>query len=247
MVSSVKAFNSFNKIVKSNFFEKNIYKPAYTNPAKFAKKMVLWSVLTKDAVGCYYYVTQSMNNERIPEDKRNFVAAIDLMNGILNVGLQFTVGKFIDKKSDTWFDSLVGKKLSTNKTREITSLVEKELKTHPAGPAKFDDIENLIRDKEILGKLGSKSKWLKVGFGAATMLIATQVITKRVIVPFLATPLAGWFKNEFMDKKEKKHENKNEDNKPNLDDKLLDHTSAPWAYSNQDGDKAMFKRVVSKA
>lgn len=256
MVNSIKAFNAFNKIVKSNIFEKHLYKPAIENPAKFAKNMVLWSVLTKDAVGCYYYVTQSRNNERIPEDKRNFVAAIDLMNGILNVGLQFTIGKYIDKKSDIWFDKAVGKKLHTDRTREISDKLVDIVNKTSNEKVNFEQVEKHLRDKNILGNAGSKAKWLKVGFGAAVMLVATQIITKRVFVPFLATPLAGWFKGKYMDKpktgvnkvepKSDAKSDKKPKQTPNLDDKLLDHSTAPWNYSNQYGDKATFKKLSAK-
>ena len=55
------------------------------NPTDIAKTLALYSTTTKDAVNCYYYTTQSYNNKEIPEDKRKFVAGIDLANGILNV------------------------------------------------------------------------------------------------------------------------------------------------------------------
>lgn len=197
-----RSLNVLNKIAASKFLEKNLYKPAEENPAKFAAKMALWSALTKDALGCYYYVTQSLNNEKIPEEKRDFVAAIDLMNGILNIGLQFTIGKWIDKKSPEWFDKIVGNKLSRTNTRKISKELSgvDEIKKLNISLA---DIEQHLRDKEILGHAGSKSKWLKIGFSAATMLIGTQIVTKRVLVPFLSTPLASWYKEKFMDKKKK--------------------------------------------
>ena len=46
------------------------------------------SCVTKDALGCYLYVKQSMSNKDIPKDKRGFVAALDLVNGVFMIGMQ---------------------------------------------------------------------------------------------------------------------------------------------------------------
>ena len=116
-----KLFND--KVLDSKVLNKMVYAPAKENPAKFAAKMALFSALTKDAVGCYYYVTQSLDNEKIPEEKRKFVAALDLMNGILNVALQFTVGMWIDKKAPQWFDKTIGKSLDTDETVKLSKSV----------------------------------------------------------------------------------------------------------------------------
>lgn len=201
-ISSIqRAFN--NKILDSKILNKFIYKPASEDPARFGARMALASALTKDAVGCYYYVTQSLSNEKIPEDKRNFVAAIDLMNGILNVALQFSVGSWLDKKAPEMFKWFTNKKLDPNKTREIASKLSDTIKKeHSSENISMEQIEQFLRDKKVLGATGKTAKWLGVGFSAAVMLIATQVITKRVIVPFLSTPMAGWFKDNVLDKKE---------------------------------------------
>lgn len=217
---SIKPSSLINMLANTAQANKAVFKPANFDKARFAARMALISALTKDAVGCYYYVTQSLDNERIPEEKRKFVAAIDLMNGILNVGLQFTIGAWLDKKAPVWFDNIMNKKASTEKTRDVVKFVDEELKGKCKGKGKskkiinyicgeVDDlskvsieaIENSIRSKKLLGKSGNISKILKVGYSAAIMLIATQVITKRIIVPFLATPLASWYKKRFLDKK----------------------------------------------
>lgn len=198
-----------NKLFDSKFFNKQ-YIQATENSAKFAAKTALISALTKDAVGCYYYVTQSLHNERIPDDKRNFVASLDLMNGILNVGLQFTIGMLIDKKAPQLFDKTIGKALNKINTRKIaqkiTPLVSQNPHMKNKDPKLLEEqIQHFLR-YELLGtaeKAGKTSKWLKVGYSAAVMLIGTQIVTKRIIVPFLSTPLAGWFKEKYLDKKPK--------------------------------------------
>ncbi len=58
------------------------------------------SCLTKDGTNCAYYVTQSLANERIPDDKRNFVAGLDLANGILNIITQLAFALYINAKID---------------------------------------------------------------------------------------------------------------------------------------------------
>ncbi|HNW25672.1 MAG TPA: hypothetical protein PLG15_05465 [Candidatus Gastranaerophilaceae bacterium] len=187
----------FNKLLDSKLLNK-MYKAAKDNPAKFAAQMALTSALTKDAVGCYYYVTQSLHNKKIPEENRNFVASIDLMNGILNVLLQFTVGSWLDKAAPKFFDNLMEKKLGTNKTRQIAKTLEEIINNKEITAVK---IENFLKNK-MLGKGGKTAKWLKVGFSAVSMLVATQIITKRMIVPFLSTPLAGWAEKNIFKKKD---------------------------------------------
>ena len=193
-----KSFND--NILDSKILNKMVYAPAKENPAKFAAKMALISALTKDALGCYYYVTQSLHNEKIPEDKRNFVASLDLMNGILNVALQFTVGMWIDKKAPEWFDKTIGKALDTDETVDLASKIHKTIeKMHVREKVEEADIAAFLRDK-LLGSSGKATKWLKIGFSAAAVLVATQIVTKRVVVPFLSTPLASWYKENYMDK-----------------------------------------------
>ena len=59
------------------------------------------SVVAKDAVGCAMYVYQSLHNEKIPENRRGFVAALDLTNGGLMIASQlllfFGMRKINDK------------------------------------------------------------------------------------------------------------------------------------------------------
>lgn len=209
-----------NKMTSSKLFQELLYKPAMENPAKFAGRMALLSALTKDAVNTYYYVTQSLNNDKIPEDKRGFVASLDLMNGILNVGLQFTIGAWLDKKAPDIFNSLIGKRLDKINTRKVAQALEGIIKkTHPNSGIGFEQIEKFLRTK-VLGSGGKATRWLNIGFTAAMMLIATQVISKRIFTPLLATPMAGWYKEHVLDKHKKKK------------DPVLDHVTSQIIYAN---------------
>lgn len=194
------------KLLDSKVMNK-MYKFASGAPDSFASRVALASALTKDAFGCYYYVTQSLNNKEIPDEKRNFVAALDLMNGILNVGIQLSVGLWIDSNSKKWFDKMnVGRaleKVNTEKVaKKITPLINLK---EGAKNVTFEQVDNLLRTR-YMGNSGKVAKWLKIGFRAAVMLTATQVVIKRMIVPFFSTPLASWYKEKYMDKKEKPKE-----------------------------------------
>ena len=50
----------------------------FKEPAKFAAAMLVTSIISKDLVGCFIYTKQSLTNEKIPEEKRGFVASLDL-------------------------------------------------------------------------------------------------------------------------------------------------------------------------
>ena len=178
--------NFYNNVLNSNTMRKIIP----DNPTDIAAKLALISTTTKDAVNCYYYVTQSLNNKKIPEEKRKFVAGIDLSNGILNVVIQFALGSLINNYSSKLFDNWFGKKLFSKDAAKNL-----HLRMQAAGL-------NYQEDQVIKGMEANK-KWAKAGFKVMAVLLVTQVIAKRVIVPFLSTPMAGIFK-EQLEKREKK-------------------------------------------
>ena len=66
-------------IVRRNFRNKNM---------AFINGLAITSIIAKDGVGCYMYVNQSLHNDKIPDDKRKFVAALDLANGGLMILMQ---------------------------------------------------------------------------------------------------------------------------------------------------------------
>lgn len=125
-----------------------------------AATIALLSTTTKDLVNCGYYTTQSLNNKKIPEEKRKFVAGIDLSNGILNVLSQLTIGMYIKNKT----------------------------------PAAFD----FLFKNSKMGKNAYNAA--KGGFSLIVTLVVAQVLLKRILTPFIATPMAHYFK-EYADKK----------------------------------------------
>lgn len=139
-----------NKVANSK-----IMKKAFSERAgEMAATIALASTTTKDAVNCYYYTNQSLHNKKIPEEKRKFVAAIDLSNGILNVVSQLTIGAYIKNQLPQTFD----------KWFKNTSLT------------------------------GGTLKAAKNGFVVLGTLVFAQIILKRVLTPFLATPIAHYIK-----------------------------------------------------
>lgn len=172
-----------------------------TNPnaAGAAVTIATISNLSKDAVNCAYYVHQSLNNERIPEDKRKFVAGIDLANGILNVTLQGLVSYALTKHVGKFFDKKVA-------TRYFTEEKYKKL---------YSKLNNKIKYEDFVSLMEKNKGAAKVGLSVITALVAMQVVTKRILVPLIATPGASLFKNMFEKmearKKEKESVEKTDD------------------------------------
>ena len=71
--------------------------------------MTVGSIVAKDGIGCVKYVSQSLNNDKIPEKQRNFVAALDLTNGILMILAQIGMFALMRKYSGPIFDKIFKK------------------------------------------------------------------------------------------------------------------------------------------
>lgn len=153
--------------------------------------MAITSIVLKDGLGCAMYVNQSLNNKNIPDDKRKFVAALDLTNGGLMILAQlaayFTISSA--KVQSVIFDKLFGKNFDNIAKDKCKQIIKKV--------PKFKDI-NSKAFEEIFGKFKGDVKGF---FGIFTSLVAATILAKRVIVPFIATPLADKAKN-LMSKKE---------------------------------------------
>ncbi len=169
-------------------------KPAkyLTNPKAAGAAVMIATIsnVTKDGVNCAYYVTQSLNNERIPEDQRKFVAGMDLANGILNVTLQSFAGTAIGKGAEKFFDKKIAPKyFSDDACREL-----------------YNKLDNKIKFEEFKGVMEKNKGFARAGFCVIAALVGMQVIIKRIVVPFIATPMASIFKAQ-MEKMEKGKDN----------------------------------------
>jgi len=150
------------------------------------------SVVAKDAVGCAMYVYQSLHNEKIPEKRRGFVAALDLTNGGLMIASQlllfFAMRKINDKLFYKMFKSFGkdGKAFGAYAER-----VRADAKKVGAPiPSKSELRSEFAGMKDVAFSL----------FKSVTELAAATILAKRVIVPFIATPLASKVE-KYMDKK----------------------------------------------
>ena len=120
------------RLPNRNNFAKKLFnsKPIkfLTNPKAAGAAVMIATIsnVTKDGVNCAYYVTQSLNNERIPEDQRKFVAGMDLANGILNVVLQSFIGTKIGGWAEKFFDkNMAPKYFSEDACKEMYKKLEK--------------------------------------------------------------------------------------------------------------------------
>lgn len=138
------------------------------------------SIVAKDGLGCYMYVNQSLHNDKIPEDKRKFVAALDLANGglmiVLQILLHLTISnKLVQKKM---FNKLFGK----NFDRAALKMYQKVL----CKREKFTG----IKGKEFHAAMNTIKDSVNEAFSNITSLLAATMVGKRILVPFIATPLA---------------------------------------------------------
>lgn len=146
----------------------------------FINGIAITSIVLKDGLGCYMYVKQSLNNEKIPEDKRKFVAALDLANGGLMIAMQILMHMTISNKlmQSKMFNGLFGKYFNRSVTKGYQAILKNQDKYKAMTGKEFSDAMEVIHDKAV------------EAFSNITSLVAATIIGKRVIVPFIATPLA---------------------------------------------------------
>lgn len=255
--------NTLNKGASTNFVT-GALKKALQNPPKYAGTMLIATIVSKDIVNGFLYTYQSWNNKKIPENKRKFVAALDAMNCIFMVGGQLGIGYLIDKGLTPWLQKKYNG-YSEDPITKVTTPVK-----HSKSPLAYDNVHKLAENslknyvddvakydtkalsKEVINGLSGKYKSMATGISIIVTALATTALVKRTITPLITTPLAGWLKDKYLDKPKvgaKKVEPKSDKKPkeaPNLDDKLLDHSTAPWNYSNQPADKATFKKISAK-
>ena len=150
------------------------------------------SLVLKDGLGCYMYVNQSLHNDKIPEDKRKFVAALDLTNGGLMIALQLLAYLTISNKlvQSKTFAKLFGKHISAPAKKCYKALVDKKCMQKGLKPASNQTFNEAFAKYED----GARK-----AFAHFSSLIAATIIGKRILVPFIATPLADKAK-QMMDK-----------------------------------------------
>lgn len=160
------------------------------NDSKFITALSVSSIVAKDGYGCFVYVWQNEHNKEIPKDKRKFITGLDIANGALMVLAQIAAYMTISKRAVQlkMFDKILGKYFTQNRFENIEKLVSKNLE---------------IKDKNIIKKEFERYKEnIEVAFTHLATLITTTIIAKRILVPYIATPLADFYKNKFNLNKE---------------------------------------------
>lgn len=128
-------------------------------------QMVATSLILKDAVGCYLYVSQARSNKKMTPQQRSDVANYDLANGVINIGLQLLAVKPIENM--------------------MTKFVEAKWLKHF-----FSDFSERLaspKDKDVM-KLLKNADFLKKGAVAALSVVVCQYFIKRVVSPYLSVP-----------------------------------------------------------
>lgn len=152
------------------------------NPtARQAANLALWSTLTKDALGCVMYTTQSYKNKEIPDDKRTFVTALDFSNGVCNVFIPMVTGPILSKNSDKLFNKWFGHNFDDGACNRMYKTL-----TNAGQKVSKENLANVIKKQ-------SKS-WGVAGFGVITMLVYSQILVKRILTPTISTTLADYVK-----------------------------------------------------
>lgn len=165
----------------------------YNNNRRYIDGLGVASIIAKDGLGCYLYVTQSLNNEDIPDDKRKFVASLDLTNGLLMIALQLLMFFTVSHKvcQTKMFDKFFGRLFD----RPIKKTYQAIVKNQPG----FEDM-NSIKFTQEFEKIRSN---VKDAFGGLTSLAAATIVGKRMLVPFIATPLAGKVEKKMNEREAK--------------------------------------------
>ncbi len=179
-----KATNSKPAVWLGNKFEKN--------PEGALAAATVTSIVLKDGIGCVMYVTQSLNNKKIPDEKRKFVAALDLTNGVLMIAAQIAMFLAMRKYSGPIFEKLFKKSFNPeNKSNIISKIRMLAAKANKDIPKKLKvekEYEEVKKDALDLFKF-------VVDIAAAT------IVGKRIIVPLIATPLAKKVEKKMDNKK----------------------------------------------
>lgn len=203
-----------------------IFERAAKQPLKYAAIFMVSSFVSKDAVNCVFYTYQSATNKKIPEDKRPFVAMLDLSQGIFNVVGQIAAFKIFDRLLIPKLECLFSGNLP-DKDPDKPKIYKKSDAAFAADRISEHIQNSLEKNKVELEKLGldvnelkanpksiekamikdfghnsSKAKSVIGGLGIIMTALTANALMKRIMSPLLATPIAGKYK-EHLDKKNK--------------------------------------------
>lgn len=186
---------AFEKISKSELMRNHLSKMA-KDPEGYGLRFLVLANIAKDVVNCGFYVNQSLNNKDIPEEKRKFVAALDMANGMVMISLQLLLGF-----------GFTSKKVQEKITNKLFGGLEEAATNFTKNRIAANNFPDRIRYK-LMDSVKNIPAGCKTGFTAISTIVVTTILAKRVLAPFIATPLASWLKNNYMSDK-KTAESKN--------------------------------------
>jgi len=185
----VKISDIINKPLKhlanSNLMEK-VCKHYRENDGRYIAAFSVGALIAKDAYSCAIYVAKNEKNKNIPEDKKKFISIMDIINFCFTTAVQLIAYSTISKKAvqNKIFSKVLGKHFSS----ERISKLESKLKTKFPQMTSDEITENINKYKENI----------EVAFEHLFSLITTAILAKRVLVPFLATPLTEKVEEKFV-------------------------------------------------
>lgn len=185
----VKISDIINKPIKcfanSNLMER-VCKHYRANDGNFIAAFSVGALIAKDGYNCALYVLKNERNKNIPEDKRRFISMLDIMMYVMATGVQLLAYATISKKATQ--NKIFNKVLGKHFTPEKISALENKLKT------KFPEMSA----QEISENINKYKENIEVAFEHLFSLITTAILAKRVLVPFLATPLTEKAEKRFI-------------------------------------------------
>lgn len=146
--------------------------------------LAISSICLKDGVGCGMYVWQSLNNDKIPEKRRRFVASMDLTNGSLMIVSQIAAFFGMKKMNKALLYKCFNK--TFDKSGEALKALTEKIRV-------YQKMDGIVPSKksEIGTQYEEFKKFCLESIGNITNLVAATILAKRIVVPFIATPLAS--------------------------------------------------------
>lgn len=176
-----------------NFTSSKAVRKTASSLSKNIPMITVISVVTKDLVGALVLFDKTYHNDKIPEQKRKYLASYELTSGSYNVLFPLTVGLLYTSKS---FEHKLAK------TCFKKYYVSPEQMAKATGEAKKALEESM--------KCFEKSK---KGLTQFISVFFTTIISKRIICPFVGGPMATAFNKNVLQKQEQKAAQKEEQKK----------------------------------
>lgn len=251
----------------------NFYENAYKHKAKYAARLLVISLVSKDAINWVFYVTQSLHNKEIPEEKRTLVTSLDIMNGFFNIGGQIASFALIERLLTPKLESLYTGIHKNPKTDEETYVNSKAPLTRDSickalkdsiheSPDEIKKLSKGLTPKELLkhenfeplletvmkksgGIKSPRGEAITTALGIIVSTLATTALIKRTITPLCATPLATWWNNFYFVPRREARKKAEAEKEPKLD--IIE---SEIIYQNnkfgEDGKRPIFKTLNSK-